>query len=158
MTACPWQLITASMWQLPLTACPWQLMTACQWQLVTACTWQVMTACTWQLISASTACPWQVMTPCTWQLMTAYTADDSLPLSADDSLPMTTDGSLSMTACINSWWQLLLRAAFFGASLHYIRQDKSEPNSEKFSFETDRQTDGQKKSAGIELRFAAKKF
>ena len=147
--------MTARMWQLPLTACQWQLMSAYQWQLITAYLWQLMTACLWQLM---TACPWQVMTACTWQLMTACTADDSLPLSADDSLPMTTDDSLSMTACINSWWQLLLRAAFFGASLHYIRQDKSEPNSEKFSFETDRQTDGQKKSAGIELRFAAKKF
>ena len=47
-------------------------------------------------------------------------------------------------------------AACFGASLNYIRQVKSDPNSEKFSFDTDGRTDRQKKSAGVELRFAAK--
>ena len=49
------------------------------------------------------------------------TADDSLHMTADDSLHMTADDSLTITAY---------------DSLRYIRQDKSEPNSEKFSFET----------------------
>ena len=46
--------------------------------------------------------------------------------------------------------------ACLGERLYYIRQDKSEPNSEKFCFGTDRRTDRQNTSAGVELRFAAK--
>ena len=58
----------------------------------------------------------------------------------------------------DSWWQLNHDSWWQLNSLQ--RQDKSEPNSEKFRFETDGQTDRrtarQNTSAGVELCFAAK--
>ena len=65
-----------------------------------------------------------------WQSMTKHgKAYDSLPMTADDSLPMT--------------------------GLHYIRQDKIEPNCEKFNLRTDGRTQGQVQV--LSCAFVAKK-
>ena len=65
------------------------------------------------------------------------TADDSFTMTADDSLNITADDSLPMTG------------------LHYIRQDKIEPNCEKFNLRTDGRTQGQVQV--LSCAFVAKK-
>ena len=87
-----------------------------------------MTACHFQFM---TACPCQLMTTCPWW-----------QLSYDSWWQLAYYSWWQLAH--NSWWQLTLHKA-----------GKSEPNSEKFSFGTDRQTDRRKVKV-LSCVFAAK--
>ena len=80
-------------------------------------------------------------------------AYDSLPMTADDSFTMTADDSLNITA--DDSLNITADDSLNITGLHYIKQDKIEPNCEKFNLRTNGQTDSwtdTRTSAGVELR------